>query len=139
MPAKKQHRCLAVGRSELQPASCCHVGRLDLSDYAGKRSVTQRVLSHGEDFGILAALGVEQFLGAKTHLFETGRVEIEGSDCPKDAEARLIAKTRSDSRQEKRSGRVVVQTCRAGSNLMDPASVQSMVGKPVINLRDAEA
>lgn len=82
MPAIEQHRRPAIRSGELQPAGSGHVRRLHLGDHAGERPVAQRVLSHGENVDILAALRIEQLARTKTYLFEARRVEVEGSNGP---------------------------------------------------------
>lgn len=70
----EQHRRLAVRRGKLEPPRGGLVGRLYLGDHASKRTVAQAILGEREHVAVLAALGIQDAIGAKPDLFEARRI-----------------------------------------------------------------
>ena len=82
MPAIEQDRRSAVRRGELKPARGGLVGRLHFGDDAGERAVAHAVLGKGKNVDVLAALRIEECVGAKPDLLQARRVEIEPGQRP---------------------------------------------------------
>jgi len=139
LPSIKQDRRLTVRSSKLQSAGGGHVGGLYLGNDASERAVAQRVFGHCEHFAVLAPLCVNQLLGAKARLLQSGRIEIEAGCSPEGSEVRLICKTRRDVRQEQRGRGVVTQARRCCSEFVKSAAIKTSAGKAVVNSRDIES
>jgi len=136
--AVEEHRCLAVRRGELEPARRRLIGRLYLGDDAGDRSVAKRIFCHSQHLGILAALRVEDAIGAKPDLFKARGVKVELRERPQDGEAGPRGEAGSDACREQGRGRVVAQRRPSRRDLMQPGAVQPMIGQPVIKRRQPE-
>lgn len=107
MATEQQHRRLAVGGGQLKPAGRGLVGRLYFRDHAGERSIAQPIFGKRQNLGILAALGIEDFVRAKTDLLQARRVEVKTRHGPKDGETGLRAKARCDSRSKQGGAGIV--------------------------------
>ncbi len=118
MAAEQQHRRLAVRGGQLKPAGRGLVGGLYFGDHAGERSIAQPIFGKRQNLGILAALGIEDFVRAKTDLLKTRRVEIETRHRPEDGETGLRAKARRDPGSKQGGAGIVGEAGRGGSDFM---------------------
>ena len=82
MAAIKQHGCSAVRCRKLKPPSSGHVRGFDFGDHAGKRAIAQAVFRHCQYLRVLAALRVQDAVGAKPDLLKPGRVKVELRENP---------------------------------------------------------
>ena len=96
MAAVEQHRRLAAGGRKLEPTGGGLVGGLHLGDDAGERAVAQAIFGKRQYLTILAALRIDDLVGAKADLLKARRIKIEARHCPEDGETGVRAKARRD-------------------------------------------
>lgn len=77
MAAKEQYGCSSVRCRKLEPSGSDHVRRLHLSDHAGERAVSQAIFGHRQHLRVLAALCIQDAIGAKPDLLQSRRVKVE--------------------------------------------------------------
>lgn len=138
MPTIEEHRRLAVGCRELEPARRGPVGRLHLGDDAGERAIAQAVFGKGEHIGILSPLCVKDAAGPKADLFETGCVQVELGERPQHREVRLVGEPRRDACGEQGRRGVIRQRRCGRRNLVETSTVESLIDKPLIERFQAE-
>ena len=138
MTAVKQHRRLAVGSGELQPPRGCLVGGFYLGDNAGKRAIAQGILSHGEHRAVARALRIENLVGTKSDLFESGRMKVEPCERPKGGKVRLAGEARGYASDEQRRRRIIIERRTSRSNLVQCRAIQPAIGKAIIKRSDTK-
>lgn len=118
MAAIEQHGRLPIRGSELQSAGRGHVCRLHFCDYAGERSIAQRILGDGQHVHILAALRIEKLIRAEADLLQARRIKIEGRHGPANGVARIRRKACGYPSEEQGGGGVVIEASGPGSDLV---------------------
>ncbi len=136
--AKEQHRRLAVGRRELKPAGRGLVGGLHLRDDAGERAVAQAIFGKRQYFRILAALRIEDLVGAKADLLKARRIKIKARHSPKDSEPRLDGEPRRDPGGKQGSAGIVGEARRRGGDLVQPRAIYAMIGQTLVHFGQPE-
>ncbi len=138
MAAVEQHRRLAVGSCQLKPAGRGLVGDLHLRDNAGERSIAKTIFGKRQDLGVLAALGIEDFIRPKADLLKARRVEIETRNGPKDGETGLDTKARRDSGCKQGGAGIVGEARRGGSDFMQPGAIEAMIREALVHFRETK-
>lgn len=138
MAAVEQHRRLAVGRRQLEPTGGGLVGGFHLRDNASERSIAQAIFGKRQYIGILPALGIEDFVGAKANLLKARRIKVETRHGPEDGEPRLHAKACRDPGGEEGRACIVVEARRGGSDFMQSRAVEAMIGQTLVQLDQSE-
>jgi hypothetical protein len=96
------------------------------------------ILSHCKHFGIFSPLAIQNLLRRQADLLETGRIQVEGSDCPQHGEVGLIAEARRYSSKKQGGCCIVGQRFGSCRNLVKAASVKAVIGKSFVDRRQPE-
>lgn len=138
MAAIEQHRSLAVGCGQLETSGGGLIGRLHFGNDTGQCPIAQAVLGHCQHLGILAALRVENPLGAEPDLFKSRRVKIEARECPQYCEPGFGGEACSDPGDKQSRRRIIAQFRRSGCDLMKTGPIKPIVSEPVVERCDSK-
>ncbi|MES2175264.1 hypothetical protein [Sphingobium yanoikuyae] len=83
-------------------------------------------------------MAIQNLLRRQADLLETGRIQVEGSDCPQHGEVGLIAEARRYSSKKQGGCCIVGQRFGSCRNLVKAASVKAVIGKSFVDRRQPE-
>ena len=127
------HRAAAF-RGKLQPAGRGHCHPPGLADHRAKAAVAEPFLHHGEQFGIIARLGVNDALRVQARLVEPRSEQVAGADRP---QHRPLG-ARGNGRHEQRRRGIVAPAAALPRHFVKRVQAEALVGEAGIDVLHAE-
>lgn len=139
-PAAEQQsrQALALG-GELQPPSRGHIGAFRLAQHRGETAMTDAILHHREQFGIVPAFGIKDQVGSQTRLRQSRCEQVTPGHRPKHLPVPGRAREpRCQRRLEQSRGRVAGHVRPGRRDFVQRPQRQATTGKPVIHIGEIE-